>query len=392
MFSERSDHDPTPNPLAAAVRARMARGERILDLTSSNPTIAGLPYDERAILAALAKPESLVYEPTPFGLRTAREAVAAHLAEQGPTIPPERIVLTASTSEAYAFLLHALCDPGDEILIAAPSYPLVSELAALSGVHVATFPLRFDGSWTVDAEPLFEAVNERTRAVLLASPNHPTGHYLDRDTLEALTELDLPIVSDEVFARYPLETREGTVRTILELPDVFSIALEGLSKTAALPQLKLGWMALSGPDDRVDPLLTRLERIADAFLSVGTPVQHALPDLLAGGRVTREAITARTRENLSLIRTALAGSAADVPRVEGGWFACIRVPSTRSDEAWSLALLDRGVLVSPGYLFDFPEGAWLVVSLLTPTPELREAMVTVRDVIESDHIESDHPG
>src|SRR5690349_7609114 len=158
MFSERSDHDATPNALTLAVRARGARGERIVDVTASNPTTAGLPYDDEAILAALSKRASLVYEPSPFGLRSAREVVAAHIAELGPTIDPDRIVLTASTSEAYAFLLHALCDPGDEILVAAPSYPLVSELAALAGVHVATFPLRFDGTWTVDAESLFEAV------------------------------------------------------------------------------------------------------------------------------------------------------------------------------------------------------------------------------------------
>jgi alanine-synthesizing transaminase len=382
VLSQRTDHDPTPNALARAVQERRARGERILDLTQSNPTTAGLPYDEQAILAAIGKRDSLVYAPSPFGLRVAREAVAAHLAELGPAIDPDRIVLAASTSEAYSFLLHALCDPGDEILIAAPSYPLVSELATLAGVHVATFPLRFDGSWTVDAEPLFDAVNERTRAVLLASPNHPTGHFLDADTLGALTELDLPIISDEVFARYPLETREGTLRTILGAREVFSIALEGLSKTAALPQLKLGWMALSGADDRVDPLLTRLERIADAFLSVSTPVQHALPELLRSTRITREAITARTRENLALIREALAGSSAVVPRVEGGWFACIRVPETRSDEAWALALLEHGVLVSPGYLFDFPDGAWLVISLLTPTPHLREALPILRTELD----------
>jgi alanine-synthesizing transaminase len=379
MFSERSDHDPTPNELSRAVRERAARGERILDLTTSNPTTAGLPYDERAILAAMSKRDALVYEPSPFGLISARHAVAAHVSELGRAIDPERIVLTASTSEAYSFLLHALCDPGDEILVAAPSYPLVSELASLAGVHVATFPLRFDGTWTVDAASLFDAVNERTRAVLLASPNHPTGHYVDDDTIAALIELDLPVISDEVFARYPLE---GTSRSIATEEGLFAITLEGLSKTAALPQLKLAWMTLTGPDDRVDPLLTRLERIADAFLSVATPVQHALPELLAASAITRDAITKRTRENLAAIREALAGSAADVPRVEGGWFACVRVPSTRTDEAWALALLDRGVLVSPGYLFDFPDGAWLVVSLLTPTPELNEALPILRAVLD----------
>ncbi len=384
MFSARSDHDATPNPLAAALRARVARGDAVLDLTSSNPTTAGLSYDERQVLAALSKREALVYEPQPFGLPSARRAVAEHLLELGPVVDPERIVITASTSEAYAFLLHALCDPGDEILVAAPSYPLVSELASLAGVHVSTFPLRFDGTWTVDAVSLFEAVNDRTRAVLLASPNHPTGHYVDTDTLAALAELDLPIVSDEVFMRFPLETSERAVRSVLETEGLFAIALEGLSKTAGLPQLKLGWMALSGPDDRVDPLLTRLERIADAFLSVSTPVQHGLPEILEAARATRASISERTRENLSLLRGTLVGSTADVPRVEGGWFACVQVPETQKDEAWALALLERGVLVSPGYLFDFAEGAWLVVSLLTPTEAFREGITILRALLEEE--------
>ncbi|MDQ3037724.1 MAG: aminotransferase class I/II-fold pyridoxal phosphate-dependent enzyme, partial [Myxococcota bacterium] len=283
MFSRRTEHDPTPNALARAATALRATGATLLDLTESNPTLAGIEHDADAIVRALADPAALTYRPEPLGLPSARAAVAADWAELGVTIDPARIVLTASTSEAYSFLLATLCDSHDEILVPAPGYPLFAQLAQLAGVHVAHYPLRLErGRWVLDAAAVYDAICERTRAIVVVSPNNPTGTWLDEDCAEALAALGLPLISDEVFARYPLEGASDGRASLLAAPrETLCFALGGLSKAAALPQMKLAWIGIDGPEHLVQPALERLELLGDSFLSVCTPVQVAALALLA---------------------------------------------------------------------------------------------------------------
>ncbi|HTQ47612.1 MAG TPA: pyridoxal phosphate-dependent aminotransferase [Polyangiaceae bacterium] len=362
MPSSRSSFDLAPNRLALAL-ARARQEERaILDLTESNPTRAGLPYARATILEALASPDALLYEPSPFGLWSAREVVAREL-----EVDPARVLLTASTSEAYGFLFKLLCDPGDEVLVPVPSYPLFEHLARLEAVRAVPYRLAYDGRWHVDVDSLRSAVGPRTRAVVTVSPNNPTGSYLKHAELAALASLGLPIVSDEVFASYPLRDDPTRATTALEAQGTLVFSLGGLSKLAALPQMKLAWIVVGGDAPDVTDALARLEVLADAYLSVGTPVQHALPHLLASRVPAESAIQARTRTNLELLRSRVSGTAGTLLDVEGGWYATLRVPATRSEEAWALELLEEdGVHVHPGHFFDFEHEAYLVLSLLTP--------------------------
>jgi aspartate/methionine/tyrosine aminotransferase len=372
MFSTRSGHDPQQNALALAVARLHAAGEELLDLTVSNPTRAGIPYASDAILRALSDVRSLEYAPEPFGIASARDTLARAAGEHGYPIDPSRVVVTASTSEAYSFLFKLLCDPGDEVLVPQPSYPLFEHLATFESVRLVPYALAYDGAWHLDGASVTRAIGPRTRAILAVSPNNPTGSYLKRDELRALAATGLPIVSDEVFARYPLREDPTRAMSALDVANEASLvfAMGGLSKLAALPQMKLAWTLVGGRDPRVvDDALARLELIADSFLSVSAPVQHALPVLLQTSHVAENAIRARTRANLAKL-TALhanAGLAATVLDCEGGWYATIRLPHTKSEEAWTLDLLARDrVYVHPGHFFDFAREAYVVVSLLTP--------------------------
>ena len=372
MLSSRSGHDPRRNALALALERAQADGGELLDLTVSNPTRAGIPYASDAILRALADPRALAYAPEPFGIVSAREALARVEMDRGRIIDPSRVLVTASTSEAYSFLFKLLCDPGDEILVPQPSYPLFEHLATFESVRLVPYTLAYDGAWHVELASVTSAIGPRTRAILAVSPNNPTGSYLKRDELRALAATGLPIVSDEVFARYPLRDDPTRAASALDAAAEASLvfAMGGLSKLAALPQMKLAWTFVGGRDARVvSDALGRLELIADSFLSVSAPVQHALPVLLETGHVAEDAIHARTRTNLARLRElhARAGHAATLLDCEGGWYATLRLPHTKSEEAWALDLLahDR-VYVHPGHFFDFPGDAYVVVSLLTP--------------------------
>lgn len=381
-FSSRSSFDLSHNELSTALTRARAVGAEVLDLTESNPTRAGLPYDTRAILEALSDPGALTYEPASFGLTSARETVAQHLG-----VPPGRVVLTASTSEAYAFLFKLLCDPGDDVLIPAPSYPLFEHLARLESVRAVPYRIAYDGAWHLDLGSVRSAVGPRTRAIVLVTPNNPTGSTIKRAELAALAQLGVPIVSDEVFAGYSLDDRVDPSRasTALEAQGALVFALGGLSKTAALPQMKLAWIAVGGDDDLAGPALARLEIVADAFLSVGAPVQHALPGLLASRVAVVSAIASRTRENLAFLRAAVAGKAASVLDVEAGWYATLRLPRTRTEEQWVLSLLERdGVYVHPGHFFDFESEAYVVASLLTAGPVFREGIGRLVARVEQD--------
>jgi alanine-synthesizing transaminase len=376
-FSKRSAFDPTPNELSLALEHRRARGERVFDLTESNPTRAGIAYDDRAILGALSAPGAMRYEPAPFGIPSARDAVAKAMSAD-----PSRVVLTASTSEAYAFLFALFCDAGDEVLAPAPSYPLFSQLAALSDVRLVPYRLRYDGAWHVDLASLRAARSPRTRAVLVVSPNNPTGSCLTRDELSAMEELGLPIVCDEVFAEYMFLGGRGRVACAArDASRSLVFSLGGLSKLAALPQMKLAWTIAGGPEELVAPALERLAFIADAYLSVATPVQHALPALLAAGEVSRRAIAERTRANLAALDRAVAGTAATRLDLEGGWYATLRAPRVRSEMETCLRALDRGAYVHPGSFFGFEDEAYVVVSLLTREQDFAAGTAALLDAI-----------
>lgn len=395
-FSARTAQHDAPNPLAVAVARARARaaggGPAVLDLTASNPTTAGIPYESQAILEALADRRGLRYAPDPLGSGAARQAVASDWTARGTAMDASRIALTASTSEAYAVLFKVLCDPGDEVLVPAPSYPLLGFLAAFESVKLKTYPLVYAGRWHVDVEALRAAVTPRTKAIVVVSPNNPTGSYLGEEELEAMLDLGLPIVSDEVFATYPLAGAgaesiappEGRVASVASAKRGLVFALSGLSKLAALPQMKLGWIGVAGEPGLASEAMARLELVLDAYLSVATPVQHALPAILASRSTAEGAIRERTRKNLAVVREAAKRAPAmSVLDAEGGWYAILRVPETRTDEEWALELLEKdGVHVQPGYFFDMPRGAHLVVSLLTPEPALAKGMERIAARVE----------
>jgi aspartate/methionine/tyrosine aminotransferase len=384
LLSRRARIDAEPNRLGRAIVARREAGRSVLDLTVSNPTRAALPYDRDAIAAAFGDRRALEHDPAPFGLPAARATVASLWRARGVAASEERVLLTASTSEAYAFLFKLLCDPGEQVLVPRPSYPLFEHLARYEGVEAVPYSLCYDGAWHLDASALRRAVTSRTRAVVVVSPNNPTGSFLGWDDLGALAELGLPVISDEVFGAYRLGDGRR-VPSALAADGLLVFALDGLSKLAALPQAKLAWITVGGPDPLVAEALTGLELVMDTFLSPGAAVQHALPELLRATEPTRAAIVARARSNLSLMAAAVRDTPATLLPAEGGWYAVLRLPATRPEEDWVLGLLEaRGVLVQPGYFYDFEDEPYLVISLLTPETDLERGMVELVDYVASE--------
>ena len=382
MFSERTRWDLRPNRLAERLAAKRAAGVRVLDLTESNPTRAALPCP-RDVLAALARAEARRYEPSPFGLPAAREAVAADFARRGFPVGPDRVVLSASTSEAYAFLFKLLCDPGDEVLVPRPGYPLFEFLATLESVRARPYPLACDGEWHLDVASLRSALGPRTRAVVVVSPHNPTGACLKRDERDAVEALcaghRVALLSDEVFADYSFRDDPRRAASVAHDGPALAFALGGLSKSCGLPQLKLAWTAVTGPEPLRRDALARLEVVADTYLSVSTPVQVAAPELLSRRDELSAPIRARLRANLEALRKAIdPGCPATLLEPEGGWSAVVRVPATRTEEERVTRLLEeRDVLVHPGYFFDFPHEAFLVLSLLPPEDEFAEGVARV---------------
>jgi alanine-synthesizing transaminase len=381
-YSRRLPWTASENALSRALRERR---EPVIDLTESNPTRAGLLPSVH--LGALADPRALRYEPQPKGLLAAREAVASYYAEsRGASVDPENLLLTASTSEAYALLFKLLCDAGDCVLVPEPSYPLFGMLTALEGVQAVPYPLRFDGEWHLDASSL--TIPPRARAVLAVSPGNPTGAFLKQEERVALADrcarAGCALVCDEVFADFALSPDPRRVATAAAHHDVLSFTLSGLSKICGLPQLKLGWCAVAGPPAEVSQALQRLELIADTYLSVATPSPLAAGQLLRGRHDFQRRVIDRVRGNrAALLRARPADASWDVLPAEAGWSAVVSVPRSRSEEEWALELLEKGVLVHPGYFFDFPAGAHLVVSLLPPEGEFARAARFLSDVLRA---------
>lgn len=379
MASRRLDWNRPENALARVEAERRARGGEILDLTESNPTRVGFHYPPD-LLAPLADPASLLYRPAPRGLPEAREAIAGDYRDRGTPIPADRIVLSASSSDSYAMLFKLLADPGEAVLVPEPSYPLCDYLARLEGLVTRPYRLRVEAGWQIDFDSVFAAATAEppARILVVVNPNNPTGHFIGREPWAQLAamcaDLDIAIISDEVFADYALDPAKHPERIQVAAREdwggaaVFSLG--GLSKSCGLPQLKLGWIAVGGSGEQAGEMLGRLDLVADTYLSVGMPVQIALPHLLACGAGIRRQIAERVARNRSALAAALGpDSPVTLLPSEGGWSAILRVPATNSDEEWALALLrEDGVLVHPGYFFDMPAGAeYLVVSLL-PAP------------------------
>ena len=364
--------------MSRAIEGLRAKGSPITDLTESNPTRAGIPYPN-GLLAPLAGVEALRYEPHPLGLPSARVAVADDQRRRGARVDPAHVVLTASTSEAYSWLFKLLCNPGEAVLVPRPSYPLFEHLTALEGIRAHPYALEYHGRWAIDIDSIAAGPRD-VRAVLVVSPNNPTGSYIGTEELQSVSglcrERKWALIVDEVFADYPLDACDP-LTDIAAQSDVLTFTLGGLSKSVGLPQIKLGWCSVGGPAPDRDAALGALELIADSYLSVGTPVQVAARHLLQAGTSIRAAIQNRIRRNLATLRTIVGRHpACDLFRVEGGWSAVLRVPSTRSEEQWVLDLLHtERILVHPGYFFDFPREAYLVVSLLPPDAAFEDAAV-----------------
>lgn len=365
-FSERSRIANAPNALTSALEARVRACAPVLHLETSNPSEVGLAWDAELLARLIGQPGSACYTPSAFGLDSAREAIRGELLRSGFVVPREQIMLTASTSEAYGFLFKLLCDPGDSVLVPSPSYPLFDMLASMEGVELVPYQLAYDGEWHVDMASVRSSLRETTRAILLVHPNNPTGSFLKRDELFELSAFGLPLLSDEVFAEYAhVDDPRRASSALLAAEQSLVFRLGGLSKSLLLPQLKLAFTCVAGPKAAVDVATERLSHIADTYLSVATPVQLALPELLLHGGFVRAKAHARILHNLRVLQRACEGSALSVLHSEGGWYAILRLPAIHTDEAWALLLLEQeGVLTQPGFYYDLCHGAHLVLSLI----------------------------
>ena len=420
MFSDRTNWKLTRNRLTDALEAARSGGANVLDLTLSNPTSAGLRYDEAAILRSLSAPQAIDYDPQPKGLRQAREAVAAYYGDEPSRgghgvrahrdrgFDPEQLVLTTSTSEGYSYIFRLLCNPGDELLVPKPSYPLFEFLADLEDVKLVPYPLIYDHGWQMDFPSLEKAVTPRTRGVVVVHPNNPTGSYVQTHELSLLNKFcrkhGLALIADEVFLDYELDVEtadpgcriersstappsstSSTVRhpSFTANQDVLTFTLSGLSKISALPQMKVAWIAVSGPPAETAPALARLEVIADTYLSMNAPLQWATPALLNQRRGLQSQLLDRVHENLTELDRQLAQQKiCERLALEGGWYAVLRVPVTKSDEDLAVELLqEKSVLVHPGHFYDFPSDGYLVLSLITPTKEFGEGTGRILELL-----------
>ncbi len=384
-FARRAHWDLTPNPLAQLRSRKEAAGAPILDLTPSNPTRVGLPDPDPDLLQALADSRSRIYEPDPLGLRSAREAIARHYAARGSVVDPDLIVLTASSSESYGFLFKLLCDAGDRVLVPTPSYPLFEFLAGLDLVETSPYRLDPARRWGIDGDSVRAARDERTRAVIVVHPNNPTGSFLRRREAEELVgwlkQRDLALVADEVFGDYADSQGDDRVLSFAGETRVPTFVLGGFSKSLGLPQLKLGWIVVAGPETECAEALRRLTLIADTYLSVSTPVQHACAPLLARLPALQNPIRERLRRNREI---AARPGLPPVVLPDGGWSAWVELPPTRGDDEWALELLDRyDVFIHPGFFFGFEGDPKAVISLLTPPEVFGEGLRRIGAAIGS---------
>ncbi|MDD5217604.1 MAG: pyridoxal phosphate-dependent aminotransferase [Candidatus Omnitrophica bacterium] len=380
-FSKRTDWTLTPNPLSQRLAELHQKGAPLLDLTISNPTLCGFKYLHEKLLKPLLCPQSLVYDPAPHGLLESRKALCAYYAGKGITVTPEQIFLTANTSEAYSFVFRLLADPQDALLAPQPSYPLLDYLAGLNDITIRRYPLHCAGGWKIDIETLAGQFYESNpRAVLVVHPNNPTGNYVNAEEHLMLNQLceskETALIADEVF--YDFNLNEGPVPagSFAQNKNVLTFTLGGISKTLGLPQMKLSWLIVSGPAGIQAQAIERLEIISDTYLSASTPVQNALGPWLELQKGIHAEIRQRIIENHRSLCKALRGHPAiQILDSEGGWNAVLRMPDSLTDEDWALHLLEKTrVVVHPGYLYDFPDGAFVVLSLLPKTEIFKQGV------------------
>lgn len=380
-FSSRFKWNLQTNRLSLLLDEKRRQGVKIFDLTESNPTAAGLDYPAEEILQALAQPAALRYEPNPRGLLIARQAVAEYYQQRGEKVDPDHIHLTVSTSEAYMFLFKLLTDNGQNVLVPQPSYPLFEFLAGFEGVELAPYRLVYHEEkeeWRIDFDSVTATINSQTRAIMLVNPNNPTGSFVKRDELAELNRLcvehKLALIVDEVFSDYAFDADSARMTTLVGNSEVPTFILSGLSKILGLPQMKLGWIMVNGPDDLRHQAQEYLDLLADTYLSVSTPIQHAAPQWLKLQPLLQNQIKDRTKANLEFLQTQFAHHPNyHLLRTEGGWYAVIALPFLQREERFVLFTLDRdNVFVHPGYFFDFPHEGFLVVSLLPPPEIFRE--------------------
>jgi alanine-synthesizing transaminase len=378
MFAGRTNWNLHSNRLSEALAKHRAAGKPLLDLSASNPTECGFEYDRQAILKALSNPESLSYDPDAKGFLSARRAVAEYYSALEIVVPVEDIILTTSTSEAYSFAFRVLCNPGDELLIPEPSYPLFSFLADIHDVKLVGYPLLYDHGWQIDFHALQQSITARTRGVIVVNPNNPTGHFCKPGEMEKLNEIcssrRIAIIADEVFLDFHLAATRP--RSFAANTGSLTFTMSGLSKISGLPQMKAAWLIASGPQELKSEALARLEVIADTFLSMNAPVQRAMPVFLELRHGFQKQVLARVRKNLSELDKQLsAQSSCARLDMEGGWYAVVRVPATRSDEDVAIELLNaQGVYVHPGHFYDFPTDGYLIVSLIALESDFNEGI------------------
>jgi aspartate/methionine/tyrosine aminotransferase len=384
LFADRTNWNLKPNRLSEALARHRAEGKPLIDLTASNPTECGFAYDREKILSALANPRSLSYEPEPKGLLAAREAVAGHYAERADRVAASDMLLTTSTSEAYSFVFRILCNPGDEVLIPTPSYPLFDLLADIQDARLVSYPLIYDHGWQVDFHALEAAITTRTRAIIVVHPNNPTGHFTKHDERLRLNQIcagrQIVVIADEVFLDFALSSNRR--QSWAANSEALTFTMSGLSKMCGLPQMKGAWLAVSGPKDQKAQALDRLEIIADTYLSMNSPIQHAIPEFLEQRHEFQRQLMSRVRGNLAELDRQLAKqTACSRLEIEGGWYAVLRVPATRTDEEVALDLLEKkGVYVHPGHFYDFPADGYLIASLITPEREFGEGIKRVLSI------------
>jgi alanine-synthesizing transaminase len=393
MFAERTNWNLSPNRLSENLAQHLAAGKRIYDLSASNPTEVGFAYDHETILHAMCNASALTYVPDPKGLLRARQGVAEYYAERGDEVSVEDIILTASTSEAYSFVFRALCNPGDQLLVPAPSYPLFGFLADIHDVTLAHYPLIYDHGWQIDFPSLEKAFTPRTRGIIVVNPNNPTGHFVKAEELAALNAIcasrDMALIADEVFLDFahadsngrrelgkPQRPRPGNGRThsLAVNGGALTFTMSGLSKISGLPQMKAAWLVASGPETLKKQALERIEVIADTYLSMNAPVQLAVPIFLQQRHGFQKQVLTRIRRNVGeLDRQLMLRKTCSRLDIEGGWYAVVRVPATRSDDDLAVELLTKkGIYVHPGHFYDFATDGYLIVSLIMPERDFAE--------------------
>jgi len=378
LFADRTNWNLAPNRLSEALARHRAAGKPLIDLTASNPTECGFTYDRTKILNALASQQSLSYDPEPKGLLAARQAVVGYYADRGDHVAASDVLLTTSTSEAYSFVLRTLCNPTDEVLVPTPSYPLFDLLADIQDVRLIRYPLIYDHGWQINFFALEALLTIRTRAIVVVHPNNPTGHFTKHDERLTLNQIcsdrQIPVIADEVFLDFSLSAKPPI--SWAANAETLTFTMSGLSKMCGLPQMKVAWLVVSGPKDQKTQALDRLEVIADTYLSMSAPVQHAISKFLELRHEFQQQLMSRVRGNLAELNRQLATrKACSRLEIEGGWYAVLRVPATRTDEEVALELLEKkDIYVHPGHFYDVPTDGYLIVSLIAPEQEFAEGI------------------